>query len=411
MIFAYPRYYICMRYYFDYAAATPVDPQVEKSMKPYWGKVFGNPGALHWFGQEASAAVFKSRDTIAQSLGCSYREIIFTGSATEANNLVLRGVVKTAREKTKIQNPKIIISAIEHDSILDTARDLVKEGVEIAYLPVQKNGVADLNKLKSLLNERTILVSIMYANNEIGTIQPISEIAKIIKDFKVRHHSKNLGLNSLYPLLHTDAAQAFNYADCNVDDLGVDAMTLSSQKIYGPKGVGALYVRQKLGSVKIPISISPIITGGKSQEYGLRSGTENVPGIVGFAKAIEIANALRAKESLRLKKLQDYFISQAKKKIPNLEINGDLQSRLPNNINMYISGTEGQDLIIKLDLEGFAVSPGAACSARTCSPSHVLKALSYSDERATNSVRITFGRHTKKRDIDMLLKHVIRFSM
>ena len=404
------------RYYFDYAASTPVDPEVEKAMRPYWSKVFGNPGALHWYGQEASAAVFRARDMIAKSLGCNYKEIIFTGSATEANNLVLRGVIKSFRTKTTEPfSPKIIISSIEHESVLNTAKDLEKEGVEVVYLPVSKNGIVDLKKLESALDERTVSVSVMYANNEIGTVQPISEIAKIINDFRKglelrvkgsenqnKKNNNNLYPNpsTLYPLLHTDAVQAFNYLNCNVNDLGVDLLTLSSQKIYGPKGVGLLYVKNLRPTSYV---LRPIITGG-SQEYGLRAGTENVPGIVGFAKAAEIADKMRDKEGKRLNKLKEYFAVRIKKMIPKAQFNGDFKNRLPNNINMYIPGVAGQDLIIKLDLAGFAVSPGAACSARTCLPSHVLKALGYSDERATNSIRITFGRPTTKNEIDKLLK-------
>ncbi len=389
------------RYYFDYAAATPVAPEVEKSMQPYFGKIYGNPGALHWFGQEASAEVFKSRDAIAKSLGCNYREIIFTGSATEANNLALRGVVKVALSfRTKTAEPflpKIIVSSIEHDSVLDTVRDLEKEGVEVVYLPVSKNGIVDLKKLKEKLDERTVLVSVMYANNEVGTIQPIKEISKLIQQFKEER-------KSFYPLFHTDAVQAFNYLDCNVNKLGVDLLALSAQKIYGPKGIGALYTRNRQRATKI---LHPIITGG-GQEYGFRSGTENVPGIVGFGKAAELADKLRQKENKRLKNLQDYFLARMEKMFPKAQLNGGGKNRLPNNINMYFPQQPAQDLIIKLDLAGFAVSPGAACSARTCKPSHVLKAMGFSDERATSSIRITFGRPTTKNEVDKLLKVICR---
>ena len=383
------------RYYFDYAAATPVAPEVEKAMRLYFGKVYGNPGALHWFGQEASAAIFKSRDAIAKSLGCNYREIIFTGSATEANNLALRGVVKAVRSfRTKTnERLKIIISAIEHDSVLDTARDLKNEGVEIVYLPVSKNGIVDFKKLEKELDERVVLVSVMYANNEVGVIQPISKITQIIKEFKEKKSFS-------YPLFHTDAVQAFNYLDCKVDSLGVDLLTLSAQKIYGPKGIGALYMRNQQLTKNY---LLPIITGG-GQEYSFRSGTENVPGIVGFGKAVELADKFRQKENKRLKNLQDYFLAKLKKIAPKAELNGGLKNRLPNNINIYLPGNAAQDLIIKLDLAGFAVSPGAACSARTCKPSHVLKAMGFSDERATSSIRITFGRPTAKTEIDKLLK-------
>lgn len=384
------------RHYFDYAAATPLDVAVEKAMKPYGSKVFGNPGSLHSFGQEASAAVFEARDAIAKSLGCHYSEIIFTGSATEANNLALRGVVKAAL-KAGIKNPRIITSQIEHDSVLDTCRDLEKEGVEVIYLPVNADGMMDLEKMESELDERTVLVSVMYANNEIGVIQPIAEIAEIVRNFR----SKNP--KASYPLFHTDAVQGFNYLNCKADALGADLLTLSAQKIYGPKGAGLLYAKKNT-------SLAPIITGG-GQERGFRSGTENVSGIIGFAKAVEVADRLREKENKRLAILQKYFLAKLKKVLPQAKLNGGEKNRLPNNINIYVppkadeKGT-AQDLVINLDLSGFAVSPGSACSARTCSPSHVLKALGHSDIRAISSIRITFGRQTDKQSADSLLKTI-----
>lgn len=446
------------RHYFDYAASTPVDPAVVKVMAPFWGEKFGNPGSLHSFGQEASAAVFEARDTIAKSLGCHYSEIVFTGSATEANNLALRGASMAARlfsmrtgvvslpqrtaptalsEKSPLATPsfselrsfstktnerlKIIVSAIEHDSVLDTARELEKEGVEVVYLPVSKNGIVDLKKLEAALDDRTILVSIMYANNEIGVIQPIKEIVQVISKWKLENRKNKLPITNYqlqnYPLFHTDAVQAFNYLNCNVNDLGVDMLTLSSQKIYGPKGIGLLYIKSPkslVGQAKVQGQksgsdlIYPIITGG-GQERGFRSGTENVTGIVGFAKAVELADKLREKESKRLSALREYFLKQVKKINPKIELNGDAENRLPNNINLYIPAKgrnkgSAQDLVIALDMAGFAVSPGSACSARVCSPSHVLKALGYSDEKAMSGLRITFGRQTDKKSVDALLR-------
>jgi cysteine desulfurase len=432
------------RYYFDYAAATPVDPRVEKAMRPYFGKVYGNPGALHWFGQEASAAVFNARRKIAEILGCHYQEIIFTSGATEANNLALRGVIKGLGFRVKgLENqnkknnlypnpytlyPKVIISVIEHASVLATAMDLEKDGVEVVLIPVSRSGIIDLKKLKSALDERTILVSVMYANNEIGTIQPILEIAEIIRNFRKglgfrvkglenQNKKNNLYPNpyTLYPLLHTDAVQALNYLDCNVQRLGVDLMTLSSQKIYGPKGVGLLYVKDLGFRVKglenqnkknnlYPNSyiLYPLITGG-GQESGLRGGTENTSGIVGFSKAMELAVAARESESKRLRKLKEYFWAQVQKIASKTKLNGDLRNSLPNILNLYFLGNHGQDLLMKLDLAGFAVSSGAACSARVCQPSHVLKALGCSDEQASGSLRVSFGRLTGKQDIDKLL--------
>ena len=425
------------RYYFDFAATTPVDPKVVRAMAPYHSEIFGNPGSLHKFGQEASAAVFKARNKISKLINCDYREIIFTGSATEANNLALRGVIKRImNNELGIKNknaegiihnsqfiiPRVIVSSIEHESILKTAKDLEDMGIEVVYLPVSKEGIVDLKKLKESLNERTVLVSIMYANNEMGAIQPIAKISGIIKDFRDELRIKNNELrknspftihNSLFPLLHTDAAQAFNYLDCDVKDLGVDLMTLSSQKIYGPKGVGLLYARRIMNNeLRIvngeriihnsPFYIHPLITGG-GQEEGLRSGTENVAGIVGFAEAAELVAHSREWENKRLRNLQEYFVKKFKKIYSKFILIGPAigKRRLPNNLNLYFSGKK--DLIFKLDFAGFAVSGGSACSSRLAKPSHVLKALGCSDLKASESIRISFGRQTTKQEVDKLL--------
>ncbi|MCL5017585.1 MAG: cysteine desulfurase, partial [Patescibacteria group bacterium] len=379
---------------------------------------------------------------------CDYREVVFTGSATEANNLAIRGIVKNVRnfgsvgndmEQEKRSNkrsdltiktfiPRIITSQIEHESILETCRDLEREGLaEVIYLPVSKVGIIDIKKLKAALNERTVLVSIMYANNEVGSIQPIKEISKVIRQYKeekefspktpaaerVRYLSKRdergevqaselLGERSglrenyfsspLYPLFHTDAAQAFNYLDCDIKELGVDMMTLSSQKIYGPKGIGLLYIRN-FGSILGEKFIKSVIVGGH-QEEGLRAGTENVAGIAGFAEAAQISSDLRRRESARILRLQNYFWKSLKKNFPGILLNGPAigDKRLPNNINIYFPHKEG--LIYKLDMAGFAVSSGSACSARISKPSHVLLALGWSDIRASESLRISFGRQT-----------------
>lgn len=417
------------RIYLDYAASTPIAPEVEQAMRPYFLKKFGNAGSLHSFGQEALAAVDNARETIAKAINANFREVIFTGSATEANNLALRGALRGVKgQGSRVKRPRIIVSAIEHESVLETARDLSsrggsalggeQDGVEVVIIPVDRNGIINLKKLKSALNERTILVSVMYANNEIGTIQPISEIAKIISDFRKGLGFRVEGLEkgkkltpnpyALYPLFHTDAVQAFQSLDCNVGDLGVDMMTLSAHKIYGPKGIGALYVRQvtsdkqngKTNSMShVAFSISPIITGG-NQEFGLRSGTENVPLIVGFAKAVELASANRNSEFQRIKKLKDYFWQGLKKIYPRAERNSDLERSLPNILNIYFPSHEAQYVLTKFDLAGIAVSAGSACSARSIEPSYVIKALGYSDERAKHSIRFSFGRPTTKKDID-----------
>ena len=423
--------------YLDYAASTPVDPAVKKAMEPYFSEVFANAGALHWQGQKASAAIFQARGTIAKAIGAKYNEVIFTGSATEANNLVLRGVVKAYRsnwsnrtnKSDKIDRPRIIISAIEHESVLVTCKDLESEGVEVIYIPVNRDGIIDLKKLKVALNERTILVSIIYVNNEVGTIQPISKISEIIRNFREikSQKSKVKSSEAAYPFFHTDAVQAIQYLNCDVNNLGVDFMTLSAHKIYGPKGIGALYVRnskyQILNSKQIPnfkfktqnfsdlgfrVSnlsqlVSPIVTGG-GQEYGLRSGTENTPSIVGFAKAVERNEKLRNSEIKRILNLRNYFLRGIKKINSKILVNGSMKERIPNNLNIYFPGHLAADLLIKLDLGGVAVSPGAACSARAMRPSYVLEAMGLPHQRCVGSLRMTLGRQTKKGDLDRFLK-------
>ena len=420
--------------YLDYAASTPIDPRVVAAMSPYFTEIFANPNSLHRFGQEASRAVFVSRQTIARSLGADYKEIIFTGSATEANNLALRGSIK-AIQKIQIHSnnsngnsdilnrPRIIVSVIEHESVLETCRDLEKEGVEVIYISVNKEGIVDLKKLKSTLNDRTVLVSVMYANNEIGTIQPIDKISEIIRNFREsriknqesrKADSKFIIHNSLFPLFHTDAVQAFQYLDCNVKNLGVDLMTLSAHKIYGPKGVGALYGRDAIQKIQIHSNnsngnsdisdrlLAPIITGG-DQENGLRSGTENVSYIVGFAKAVEIADKVRGPESARVEKLRNYFWRSLQKAFgsKSIALNGSLQNRLPNNLNIYFAGRSAQELLIKLDLVGgVAASSGAACATRVNKESYVLKALGFTPARASGSLRFSLGRPTTKKEID-----------
>lgn len=384
--------------YLDHAATTPVDPRVLQSMLPYMSQEFGNPGSLHSFGQKASGALFSARQMIAGAIGAKYEEVIFTGSATEANNLALGGVMRryvseAIKAKAKSLMPRLIISAIEHESILKTAQDLARDGADVVIVPVSKEGVVDVKKLKSALNNRTALVSVMMANNETGVIQPIAEIAKIVREFRG---------NGAWPLMHTDAVQAFNYLKCDVNELGVDLMTLSAQKIYGPKGVGCLYVRSgKKGNFKT-YPIDAVITGG-GQEQGLRSGTENVAGAVGFAKAVELAEVMREKEAARLLKLRNACVSGIKKVWPGAKLNGGSKERLANNINMYLPDKSAEEIIVALDLQGIAVSSGSACTARSPEASHVLLAMGASKEVAKNSVRITLGRQTNKQELAALL--------
>ena len=386
------------RVYLDYAASTPVDKEVEKAMRPFFNiknNLFANPGSTHWFGQQASAAVFNARQKIAEAIGASYKELVFTASATEGNNLALRGVVLDLVKNLKIKDKsfRIIVSAIEHESVLKTAEDLKNLfEVEVVTIPVNKEGIIDLEKLKNALNKNTVLVSIMLANNEIGTVQPVSEIGKIIKEFR--------GKNK-YPLFHTDAVQAFQFLDCNVDELNVDLMTLSAHKIYGPKGIGLLYVK----NINNSSLLTSVITGG-GQENGLRSGTENVPYIVGFGKAVELAEKNRIKEYKRLKSLRNYFWKEIRKIIPSVQLNGSLEQRLPNNLNIYFPGRPSQDLSIELDLNGVAISTGVACASRLARPSYVIAALNGGDDRAYSSIRFSFGRYTSKEDINWTLSRL-----
>lgn len=393
------------RIYLDYAATTPVTPSVLEAMTPYFSEKFGNPGSLHSFGQEAIAAVDRSREAIAKSIGADFREIIFTGSATEANNLALRGVVKS--QKSNVKSPRIIISTIEHESVLETARDLERDGVEVIYLPVDHNGVVDLEQLKSALNDRTVLVSVMYANNEIGSVQPIAAIGETIREFRT-YHTRAL------PLFHTDAAQAFQYFDCDVNKLGVDLMTLSAHKIYGPKGVGALYVRknpesriQNLESGKrLPDSryqiLDALITGG-GQEFGLRSGTENVPSIVGFAKATELAIEAREHEAKRVGDLKRTFWNGLKKICPDAETNGSREHDAPHILNVYFPERLAEELLTRFDIAGLAVSSGSACRSRAAESSYVIEALGFTKERARRNIRFSFGRLTTEKELDRAL--------
>jgi cysteine desulfurase len=400
-----------MKIYLDYAATTPVEQAVLRAMKPYFSEKFGNAGSLHSFGQAAIAAVDRSRETLAGLIRAEFREIIFTGSATEANNLAIRGVVRQAPKGRGegAGKPRIIVSSIEHESVLETARDLEKDGVEVLYLPVDKFGVVDLQKLKESLTEQTALVSVMYVNNEIGTVQPIVQIAKIIRDF--RNHSPLAAGRG--PLFHCDASQAFNYYDCAVHELGVDLMTLSSHKMYGPKGAAALYVR-----VENVSRLLPIMTGG-GQEFGLRSGTENVPAIVGFAKAAEVAATMREKEAKRTAELRDHFWRGIKKIYPSAEINGTLDfhpqfstsSSSPHILNVYFPSHEAQDILTRLDLAGIAASSGSACRSRALESSYVTLALGHAKARARSSVRFSFGRSTTKIELahaSKVLKKILR---
>lgn len=376
--------------YLDFAATTPVENRVLKEMNPYFAEKFGNPNSLHSFGREARMGVDLAREKIANHLNCLTTEIVFTSGATEANNLALKGAVQaTLRTLKNDQKVNIIISNIEHHCILDTAEFLTKQGVEVIYAPVDKEGLLKLETLEALINENTILVSVMYANNEIGTIQPIAEISKIIK--KVREKRKN----SLPIYFHTDAVQAVNYLDCDTEKLGVDLLSISSHKIYGPKGVGALYKKSN-------VVILPQIHGG-GQEKGLRSGTENVAGIVGFGKAVELVSQ-ESEANKRIAELRDYFLNNLLEKIPNIFLNGSLKERLPNNINITVLGVEGEAILLHLDEFGIAASTGSACTSASLDPSHVILSLGLPAEAAHGSLRFSLGRTTTKKEIEFVLE-------
>ncbi len=372
--------------YLDYAATTPLAKEVLKEMFPFLEKDFGNPSSIHSFGQKAKEGIDKSRERISNFLNCSLSEIFFTGSATEANNLAIFGVVRAAQKRE--ERPHIITTQIEHHAVLEPCRQLEKEGVEVTYLPVDKEGLIKISELKKAIKDNTLLVSIMYANNEIGTIQPITEIGNLIKKINSRSKPQSSAIGIYF---HTDAVQAINYLDCDVKKLGVDLLTLSAHKIYGPKGVGALYV-------KTGTQIVPLIYGG-GHERGLRSGTENVASIVGFGKAIE--GIEKSKSGIeRIKKLRDKLIDNILKNIPGTKLMGARDKRLPNNVNVSISGAEGESMVIALDKEGIAASTGSACSSQSLEPSHVLRALGLSSAEAHCSLRLSLGKYTKEEEVD-----------
>ncbi|MGD1003446.1 MAG: cysteine desulfurase family protein [Minisyncoccia bacterium] len=400
------------RLYFDHAASTPVDPRVLRAMRPYFSREFGNPGSLHSFGQKAIAAVDTARESLGKFIGVKhFREIIFTSGATEANNLALCGAVEfykkhhPANEGVDVSaRPRIIISSIEHESIFETAQVLEQYGVEVVRLPVNKEGIVDIIALKDALNDDTVIVSVMHVNNETGTIQPLREIRFMIDEFRksVPHG------DDPYPLFHTDAAQSFPYLYCDVGLLGVDMMTLSAHKMHGPKGVGALYVRrdEKNFSASGGFPLIAQATGG-GQEFGMRSGTENVPGIVGFAKAAELAAAARGKTSTRVAALRDEFWRRIKLAAPTAEINGPAgDAKAPHILNIHFPGHAAQDLLTRFDRAGLAASSGSACRSRAVESSYVIEALGYSKERAGSSIRFSLGRETTKREIAAAAKIV-----
>jgi cysteine desulfurase len=364
--------------YLDTAASTPVADEVIEEMLPYLKERYGNPSSIHKFGRETARAINLARKRVAEMIGASSpREITFTSGGTEANNLALKGTAIHVQSKMPKKN-MIITSSIEHDAVLEPCKDLEDRGFVTMHLPVTGEGFVRPSELKNVISDNVALVSIMYANNEVGTIQPIKELVEIT--------------HQAGALFHTDAVQAAGKLPLNVKNLGVDMMSLSSHKINGPKGVGALYIRSNL-------KILPIIHGG-GQEWYLRSGTENVPGIVGFGKACELANKRMRHYQEHVAGLRNYVVERVLKEIPRSRLNGLRSERIANNAHFTFFGVNGEDLIIKLDENGIAASTGSACSVKKQKQSHVLKAMGFSYEEITGSLRLSLGMHNTKDEVD-----------
>ncbi|MDD3486830.1 MAG: cysteine desulfurase family protein [Candidatus Moranbacteria bacterium] len=390
------------RIYLDYASTTPVDPRVFSAIKPYFSVKFGNPSSIHSFGREAGEAVEKARHQAADFFGCDQSEIIFTSGASESNNLAVKGttiarISHSSQGKTK---PHIITTQFEHSCVLASCKKLEQQGMaEVTYLPVGKDGVVKILDVKKSIKKNTALVSVMYANNEIGTIQPIREIGKIIKKENSERGEKII--------FHTDAVQAVNYLDCKIDNLGVDLLTASAHKIYGPKGVGLLAVRKNTPMKRIQ--------DGGGQEFGMRAGTLNVAGIVGFGEALEIAEKERPRNFKIVEKLKGHMVGRILEEIQGVKLNGSKTKRLPGIANFTVRDVEGEGLLLGLDLEGIAVSTGSACSAADLRPSHVLAAIGLSEEESHGSLRVSLGKYTTKQEadifVDTLKKVVDRLRM
>jgi cysteine desulfurase len=364
--------------YLDHAAATPLDSSVLQAMQPYFNEKFYNPSAVYLAAQGVSKDVEAARAGVAQIIGARPIEVTFVAGGTEANNLAISGIMRA------YPGAKAVTTGIEHDSVLEAVRCY-----DHKLAPVTEQGIVDLAALGRAIDDETVLVSVMYANNEIGTIQPVREAAALIAGIRKDRKARGVAL-PLY--LHTDAAQAGNYLDIHVSRLGVDLMTLNGGKIYGPKQSGALYVRSG-------VQVQPLLYGG-GQEHGLRSGTENVAGAIGFAKALELAQNMRHDEARRLQELQNYFITSLRTAIPGASVNGSLKKRLPNNVHATFPGQDNERLLYALDEYGILAAAGSACSASSEESSHVLHALGLSDETARASLRFTMGRSTTREAID-----------
>lgn len=364
--------------YFDHAATTPVKEEVLKEMLPYFNIEFGNPSSMYTIGRRAKRALEEARTRVARAIGSKNKEIYFTSGGSESDNIAIKGVAFANREKGN----HIITTKIEHPAILNTCKTLEKQGFTVTYLNVDKDGLINLRELEESITNKTILISIMFANNEIGTIEPIEQIGKIAEANNV--------------LFHTDSVQAIGNVKIDVNKMNIDLLSMSSHKFYGPKGVGALYIREGVNCNKLQ--------DGGHQEREIRAGTENVAGIVGMGKAIEIAYRDFDKYNEKLTNLRNYYISEVKNKIPNIKVNGSLEYRLPGNANISFEGVEGEAILLNLDMEGICASSGSACSTGQSTPSHVLLAMGVPSDLAYGALRVTFGDENRIEDVDYLIE-------
>jgi cysteine desulfurase len=368
--------------YLDYQATTPMDPRVLEAMMPYFTYKFGNPHSRsHSYGWEAEEGVEKARGQLAKLIGADEKEVIFTSGATESNNLAIRGVAEFYKDRKN----HIVTTVTEHKCVLDTCRHLEQNGFEVTYLPVQKNGLIDLEELRAAITDKTVVVSIMAVNNEIGVIQPLEEIGKICREKKT--------------FFHTDAAQAAGKIPLDVEAMNIDMMSISGHKIYGPKGIGALFVRRKPR-----VRLVPLIVGG-GQERGFRSGTLPTPLCVGLGEAAEICMKEMAGEAVRIKKLQERMLKGLNAKLPEIFVNGDLEHRIPGNLNISFAHVEGESLM--MGIKGLSVSSGSACTSASLEPSYVLRALGVEEEMAHTSLRIGLGRFTTEQEVDTAVADLV----
>jgi len=370
------------RIYLDYAATTPTHPEVAKAMLPYFTDTFGNPSSIHSYGQEAKGAIEEARVKVANLINARDEEIVFTSGGTEADNLALKGVAFANENKGN----HIITSSIEHHAVIEPCKFLERRGFSVTYLPVDGYGLIDPDDVRKAINDKTIIISVMHASNEVGTIEPITEIGKIAKEAGI--------------YFHTDAVQAVGHIPVDVIELGVDLLSMSAHKLYGPKGIGALYIRKGTKLVAF-------MHGGE-QERRRRASTENVPGIVGFGKAAELAQQEMSKEEKRLTYLRDQLIKNLLEQIDHTRLNGHPIMRLPNSVNVSVDYIEGESMVLNLDLEGICASTGSACSSSSLEPSHVLLAMGLSHEQAHGSLRFTLGKWTTEEEIRRVLEALPR---